>query len=131
MSVCLCIMSTFVFKCWQYFKLVLCINLTLILSDFQKICSTIENDEALRKAEEREKEISVNDEEMAERSVHSCTVMLVCIVFGQFQQSDEASLFHTWLVNKKVITDHFCGPGRATCPVCVFVSVCLDFKLLN
>lgn len=35
--------------------------------EIEKICSTIESDEALRKAEEREKETSVNDEEMAER----------------------------------------------------------------
>lgn len=35
--------------------------------EIEKICNTIDNNQALREAEEREKETSVNDEEMAER----------------------------------------------------------------
>ena len=49
-----------------------------MLSYFQKICNTIDSNQVLREAEECEKETSVNDEEMAERLVRSCIVMLVC-----------------------------------------------------
>jgi len=43
------------------------INLLFILHNLQKLCKTIDSNQALEEAEEREDKISVNDQEMAER----------------------------------------------------------------
>jgi len=37
------------------------------LSDLQKLCKTLDSNQALEEAEEREEKIGVNDQEMAER----------------------------------------------------------------
>ena len=39
----------------------------LLLTVLQKLCKTIDSKQALREAEEREQETSVNDEDMADR----------------------------------------------------------------
>jgi len=38
-----------------------------LLLNVQKLCKTLDSNKALREAEEREDEIGVNDEEMADR----------------------------------------------------------------
>jgi len=54
-------------------ELVWWISLSVYVGNLQKLCKTLDGDQALREAKEREDEKTVNDEEMAERSVNTLT----------------------------------------------------------